>query len=204
MPSRSLCEESGEQISENIVMSDVLSLQSSAGTESYMLNYLKKIQAIVDKMLILVIIVLFLLMFGITNLNVIMRYCFNMPITFSVEMGRYCFVSIIFLGAIFTTKEDRHIQVDFFTGLFPEKARCMLEQFGRILMAGFFAVLTVYTCKMTLSSTKIVSSAMQIPMAVPYGIMAFGCAGIVVESIVNIVRYHLGLQHKKRGIEEEL
>lgn len=169
-----------------------------------MINNLKKIQAIVDKMLIFVIIVLFLLMFGVTNLNVIMRYCFNRPITFSVEMGRYCFVAIIFLGAIFTTKEDRHIQVDFFTGLFPEKVRCIIEQFGRFLMAGFFALLTVYTCKMTLSSTKILSSAMQIPMAVPYAIMAFGSAGIVLESVINIVQYHLGRKHKKRGIEEEL
>ncbi|MDD3367911.1 MAG: TRAP transporter small permease [Lachnospiraceae bacterium] len=169
-----------------------------------MLETLKKIQAIIDKMLVFVIIVLFLLMFGITNLNVIMRYCFNMPITFSVEMGRYCFVSIIFLGAIFTTKEDRHIQVDFFTGLFPEKIRCIIEQFGRVLMAVFFAILTFYTCRMALANVKVVSSAMQIPMAIPYSVMAFGSAGIVLESVVNIIQYQLGYKHKKRGIEEDL
>lgn len=85
------------------------------------MEVLKRVKKVIDELLLWVIIFLFLMMFGITNLNVIMRYFFNSPIVFSVEMGRYCFVSIIFLGAIFTTREDRHIHVDFFTGMFPEK-----------------------------------------------------------------------------------
>ena len=110
-----------------------------------MLEKYEKISAVIDKILTFVIIILFLLMFGITNLNVITRYFFNKPITFSVELGRYCFVSIIFLGAIFTTKADKHIQVDFFTGMFPEKIRCIIEQIGRLFMAVFFAIVTFYT-----------------------------------------------------------
>lgn len=77
------------------------------------MEVLKRVKKVIDELLLWVIIFLFLMMFGITNLNVIMRYFFNSPIVFSVEMGRYCFVSIIFLGAIFTTREDRHIHVDF-------------------------------------------------------------------------------------------
>ena len=169
-----------------------------------MIEILKKVQTAVDKILIGIIIVLFLLMFGVTNLNVIMRYFFNSPIVFSVEMGRYCFVSIIFLGAIFTTKADRHIQVDFFTGLLPEKIRCGVEQFGRVLMAVFFCILTYYTFRMALANTGVVSSAMKIPMAIPYFIMAFGAAGIAFESIVNIVQYHLGIKKKQRMVEEEM
>ena len=155
------------------------------------------------------IIILFLMMFGITNLNVITRYFFNNPITFSVEMGRYCFVSIIFLGAIFTTKEDRHIQVDFFTGMFPEKFRCLVEQVGRLFMISIHKALagldivTAYTCEMALANVNVKSSAMQIPMAVPYFIMAFGSAGICLESIVNMVLYQKGLKKKSRTIEEE-
>ncbi len=71
-----------------------------------MLAQLKKLTELINKLLMGVIVVLFLLMFGITNLNVIMRYFFNSPIVISVEMGRYCFVSLIFLGAIFTKKEE--------------------------------------------------------------------------------------------------
>ena len=168
-----------------------------------MLEKYEKISAVIDKILTFVIIILFLLMFGITNLNVITRYFFNKPITFSVELGRYCFVSIIFLGAIFTTKADKHIQVDFFTGMFPEKIRCIIEQIGRLFMAVFFAIVTFYTCRMAIANIDVKSSAMQIPMAVPYFIMAFGCAGISFESVVNIILYHKGIKKKSRGVEEE-
>lgn len=168
-----------------------------------MLEQLNKLTKIIDKILIAVIIVLFFMMFGITNLNVITRYFFNSPITFSVEMGRYCFVSIIFLGAIFTTKQDRHIQVDFFTGMFPEKIRCFMEQVGRVFMAFFFAIVTYYTCRMAMANMNVKSSAMHISMAIPYFIMAFGSAGIALESVINIILYHKGLKKKNRMVEED-
>ena len=85
---------------------------------------------LINKLLIWAIIVFFILMFGVTNLNVIMRYFFNKPIIVSVEMGRYCFVSIIFLGAILTTREDRHIHVDFFVSLLPEHMKKLIDQIG--------------------------------------------------------------------------
>lgn len=164
---------------------------------------LKKFTKVIDNILMTLIIILFLMMFGITNLNVITRYFFNSPITFSVEMGRYCFVSIIFLGAIFTTKEDRHIQVDFFIGMFSEKMRKLIEQLGRALMAVFFGIVAFYTCKMAIANLNVMSSAMHIPMAIPYFIMAFGSAGIALESVVNMVLYHKGLKTKVRNIEED-
>lgn len=169
-----------------------------------MLDSFKKFSNILDKLLTAIIIVLFILMFGITNLNVITRYFFNRPIVFSVEMGRYCFVSIIFLGAIFTTKQDRHIHVDFFTGLFPKKIQFIIEQFGRLLMGIFFAILTFYTCRMAAVNVNVVSSAMQIPMAVPYGIMAFGSFGVSLESFINVYEYATGKRVKTEQKEEDL
>lgn len=169
------------------------------------MKVLKTFTNIINKLLIWVITILFLLMFGVTNLNVITRYFFNSPIIVSVEMGRYCFVSIIFLGAILTTREDRHIHVDFFVSLLPEKLNRLIDQIGRILMAGFFALLTFYTCKMALANTNVISSAMKIPMSIPYGIMAVGCFGITVESIINIVANALGIERniqKTEGVND--
>ena len=56
---------------------------------------------------------------------------------------------------------------------------------------------------MAITNIDVKSSAMQIPMAVPYFIMAFGCAGISFESVVNIILYHKGIKQKQRGVEEE-
>ena len=154
------------------------------------------------KVLTTVIVILFLLMFGITNLNVFTRYFLNKPITFAVEMGRYCFVSIIFLGAIITTREDRHIQVDFLLGKMSPRVRFCVEQLGRILMMVFFAMLSYETARMALANVNVKSSAMHIPMAIPYGIMAVGCVGICLESLLNIILYQTGKKVKKHGLEE--
>jgi len=163
---------------------------------------LNKLHDAIHKALTVIIVILFLLMFGITNLNVFTRYFLNKPITFAVEMGRYCFVSIIFLGAIITTREDRHIQVDFLLGLMPPKLRFAAEQLGRILMTVFFAMLSVQTTRMALVNVAVKSSAMQIPMAVPYGIMAAGCFGICLESALNVILYQTGKKVKRHDIQE--
>lgn len=162
----------------------------------------KGFQNFTQKAVTYLIVVLFLLMFGITNLNVFMRYFLNKPISFSVEMGRYCFVSIIFLGAIITTREDRHIQVDFLLGMMSPKLRFIAEQSGRVLMTLFFGLLSYETFRMTIANVAVRSSAMQIPMAVPYGIMFVGSVGICLESLINVVEYQLGIKIKKRGEEE--
>ncbi len=163
---------------------------------------LNKMHDTIHKVLTFVIVILFLLMFSITNLNVFTRYFLNKPITFAVEMGRYCFVSIIFLGAIITTREDRHIQVDFVLGMMPPKMRFAAEQLGRILMTVFFGMLTFQTARMALANVAVKSSAMQIPMAVPYSIMAIGCFGICLESALNVVLYQTGKKIKKHDLQE--
>lgn len=43
------------------------------------MEVLKRVKKVIDELLLWVIIFLFLMMFGITNLNVIMRYFFNSP-----------------------------------------------------------------------------------------------------------------------------
>lgn len=163
---------------------------------------LKKLVHVIDVILVVIIIILFMLMFGITNLGVIMRYFFNKPIIYSVELGRYCFVSIIFIGAIFTTKADSHIHVDFFTGLFPEKVQKFMDQLGRALMAITFAVLAFYTFRMVGMNIGVKSSAMRIPMAIPYSIMAVGCVGISIECIANIILFGTGKKHKHKITDE--
>ncbi len=94
--------------------------------------------------------------------------------------------------------------MDFFTGLFPEAVQNVIEQIGRIFMGIFFAIVTYETCRMAIANVNIKSSAMQIPMAVPYFIMAFGCAGITLESLINFVLYAKGLKKKNKNTEEDL
>ena len=56
---------------------------------------MKNVRKTVDKILNVCILVLFIAMFGVTTLNVIMRYIFNSPLSFAVEFGRYTFAGMV-------------------------------------------------------------------------------------------------------------
>lgn len=61
---------------------------------------MKNVRKTVDKILNVCILVLFIAMFGVTTLNVIMRYVFNSPLSFAVEFGRYTFAGMVYLGSM--------------------------------------------------------------------------------------------------------
>lgn len=166
------------------------------------MNLLSKFRAVTDKILLLAIIILFFLMFGITNANVFMRYLFNRPIVISVELARYCFVAIIYLGAIITARRDKHIALDFFVNFLPHKLRLFLEQVGRVLMAAFFLVFLYYAIEYAVSNANVLSTAMQVPMMVIYLPMVFGAAGIVIETCINIYLYGTGKKQRLSEVEE--
>ena len=52
--------------------------------------------------------------------------------------------------------------------MFPEKIQKIIAQFGRFLMVVFFGITTIYTCRMAILNISVSSSAMKIPMAIPY------------------------------------
>lgn len=70
---------------------------------------MKNVRKTVDKILNVCILVLFIAMFGVTTLNVIMRYIFNSPLSFAVEFGRYTFAGMVYLGSIYVMRDDGHI-----------------------------------------------------------------------------------------------
>ena len=104
---------------------------------------LKKIRKVTDVILTVAIVIYFLFMFGFTNANVITRYGFNKPIVISNEIARYSYVAIIFLGAIFTMRSDKHLSLDFFVARMPRTLSFCVTTFGRILTLIFLGIVTV-------------------------------------------------------------
>lgn len=88
----------------------------------------------------------------------------------SEELLRYCFVWLTFMGAGLGIGAGTHLSVEFFAGLFPKKAQRILAAFAMILVLLFCnqvflkGVIVVKTAVMT----HMKSSAMRIPMWIPY------------------------------------
>lgn len=101
---------------------------------------MKNVRKTVDKILNVCILVLFIAMFGVTTLNVIMRYVFNSPLSFAVEFGRYTFAGMVYLGSIYVMRDDGHIGLDIVVDALPQPLRTIVKKFSRVLVLAYLAV----------------------------------------------------------------
>ena len=62
-----------------------------------------------------------------TCIDVILRYCFNRPIHWMLEITEYIMLYIPFLGAALVLKEDGHIRVDILINHLSERSRGWLN-----------------------------------------------------------------------------
>ena len=130
---------------------------------------MKNVRKTVDKILNVCILVLFIAMFGVTTLNVIMRYVFNSPLSFAVEFGRYTFAGMVYLGSIYVMRDDGHIGLDIVVDALPQPLRTIVKKFSRVLV---------------LANR---SSTMHLPMSVVYLAMVIGSAGMFIEELLLLL-----------------
>ncbi|MEW6374880.1 MAG: TRAP transporter small permease [Thermodesulfobacteriota bacterium] len=91
---------------------------------------MKKLGTTFDKILIILFWVAGgLLMFATvgTCIDVILRYCFNRPIHWMLEITEYIMLYIPFLGAALVLKEDGHIRVDLLVNRFSDRNKARLN-----------------------------------------------------------------------------
>ena len=143
---------------------------------------MKNVRKTVDKILNVCILVLFIAMFGVTTLNVIMRYIFNSPLSFAVEFGRYTFAGMVYLGSIYVMRDDGHIGLDIVVDALPEPLHTIVKKFSRVLVLAYLAVFFCMSTRMVIENWTNRSSTMHLPMSVVYLAMVIGSAGMFIEA----------------------
>lgn len=145
---------------------------------------MKDFRKYTDKVLYTMIIILFLVMFGVTTLNVILRYIFNSPLSFAVELGRYTFCAIVYLGSILVMRDDGHIGLDIIVDAFPKPLRFFVKKVTRILVLAYLAIFCSMAFRMVMTNWNNRSSSMRLPMSVVYCFMVIGSAGMFIEELI--------------------
>lgn len=111
---------------------------------------MKNVRKTVDKILNVCILVLFIAMFGVTTLNVIMRYIFNSPLSFAVEFGRYTFAGMVYLGSIYVMRDDGHIGLDIVVDALPEPLHTIVKKLSRVLVLAYLAIFFCMSTRMVI------------------------------------------------------
>jgi TRAP-type C4-dicarboxylate transport system permease small subunit len=116
-------------------------------------------------------------------LEVVFRYVFNLPLFWIEEFARYCLVWASLLGAAVALRRGEHIAVTFFIDHFPEGLRKAAAVAAHASICSILAVILWGGIDLVLVTSRQISPALRIPMAIPYLALPFGSAVMLVHSI---------------------
>ncbi|PKL07633.1 MAG: hypothetical protein CVV51_13115 [Spirochaetae bacterium HGW-Spirochaetae-7] len=110
-------------------------------------------------------------------------------ISWTEELGRYMMIWMAYLGAALATREEAHVGITAVVALFPPAGRRVLEFFTRSIVITFLVIVLVmsFTHLASLSIQK--SSAMEIPMAIPYLAVTVGLFLMAIENVLFLIGF---------------
>lgn len=133
------------------------------------------------------IIALFSVMIGVTFLQVVFRYVFDAPLTWSEEVARYLFVWIVFLGAVLGLHRGMHIGVDLLTQRLSVGARRAVALFNETMIIVFCGIVVWASQDVLAVNAFQVSPAVGIVMAHVYAVIPLSMVLLAVVALKRMV-----------------
>lgn len=133
-------------------------------------------------------------------LQVVMRYLFHAPMSWSDEVAVYCMVWSVYLAASWAVRERAHIRVMNFVHLFPRAMQIILVCVSDLiwLLASGFIFWQGVLLDQSLWATKYESPVLGIDQKWPYMIIAVGF-GLMVFRQLQV--YYEWLRHGRSPLE---
>ncbi|MFS0673897.1 TRAP transporter small permease [Ornithinibacillus sp. 179-J 7C1 HS] len=153
---------------------------------------MKKLDNILVKTLYYVCGLLMFLMVSVVTAQVISRYLFNSPFTWTEELARYTFVWVSFLGMAIAVKYGSHIALDMLARKLTGISRKSLMVFNNLLVLVFSGILTYSGFEFVKLGARQTSPSLSLPMDIVY--LVIPISGILLiyfvlsETIQNIMK----------------
>ena len=113
--------------------------------------------------------------------QVIARYVFQAPLSWSEELARFLLMWLSMLSAAYAFKTKSHFALQFLVGKLPHSIQWWIELLVYIVVALFFAVLLYFSIVFIDGVEGHTAPALQISMQIPYASIVVGCAVILFE-----------------------
>lgn len=108
--------------------------------------------------------------------QVVLRYVFQSPFSWAEELARYLLVWITCLGSAYAIRGGMHISISYLRGKLKGPAQTAVTAAIYIITLGFFFYCIKEGAAFSLEQWNQRSTAMQIPMTIPYMAIPFGFA----------------------------
>ncbi len=138
-------------------------------------------ETLLNALMVLALVSMIVLVF----VNVVLRYGFNSGISVSVELSRFAFVWVTFLGAVVALLRQQHLSVTTLVERFSPVLQTVLNWLVTLAMLGCTVMLVIGSYKQTLLNWDNLSPISGIPVGVFY---AAGLLAGVLMSIILVFR----------------
>jgi TRAP-type C4-dicarboxylate transport system permease small subunit len=153
------------------------------------LGIFKAIKRFIDVSLNILVIALLALLLIIVTTQILARYIFNHPLSWSEELARYIFIWIVFLGVAIAFRNNRHLRMELLSLIIPNVFRRIIAILV-FWITNAFLVLLLIESKFIISITFSQSSpTLNLPMGFIYLSFVVSIGFMLVEQIYRIFDY---------------
>jgi TRAP-type C4-dicarboxylate transport system permease small subunit len=140
----------------------------------------------IEKVIVILAYVLVSLMVINTTTGVFCRFVLNNALSWTDELGRYMMIWVGFFGCYLAARDNSHVGIQMFVALFKPGVRKVLHLIARLVVIAFLVIiLTKSGEQLTLLGIQ-KSSALEIPMAIPYSAVTVGIFLMLIENLAQL------------------
>lgn len=148
----------------------------------------EKLLSGIEKLIVYLCYILVSLMVLNTVTGVFFRFVLNNALSWTDEVGRYMMIWVGFFGCYLAARDDSHVGVQMFVDLFKPGARRAFNVAARLVVVAFLVVILAKSGEQ-LGLLKIQrSSALEIPMIIPYSAVTFGIFMMLIENLAHLFK----------------
>jgi TRAP-type C4-dicarboxylate transport system permease small subunit len=111
------------------------------------MNFIKKIIFYIDRLLITITIILFIILISLMTTQIILRYVFHAPIRGVIIYSNLLFTWLAYLGCAFVSRDNSHLRVEYFIEKFPNQVITILNVIYKICPLLFLVLLSKHIYK---------------------------------------------------------
>ncbi len=115
--------------------------------------------------------------------QVIARYIFQAPLSWSEELARFLLMWLSMLSAAYAFKVKSHFALKILVNRISAKSQFRVSIFVHLIVTAFFIVLTYFGLVFLEGVSGHTAPALQIPMEIPYSSIVVGSLLIVFQSM---------------------
>lgn len=153
------------------------------------MSFVRKVNNGLSKAEDIVIAIAFAVVFVVICAQVVMRFVFNNPLTWSEEFSRYVYVWIVWLGCASCASRRGHTRITVLYDKFPPKMQRVCTVLCDVVIIAVLLYILPYSLQFSIRQSMFKSGVMRVPMSVVFLPVAVSCILTSVQVLLTSILY---------------